>query len=102
LVRIDFRRVRLEQFAMARPDVRAEFGLDGACGFARGPHMSTPTTECLPDALLAATGEDNVFVMVRKVEGGWQLDPMATLIAWAETLVTNGTGSDLGALLDLM
>lgn len=102
LVRVDLERVQLDRYDAAQPDLRAEVGLDGACGYARDPAMLDAVTECLPDGVLEATGEDNVFVMVREVAGGWQLDPMATLIAWADVAVANVSSRDLGQLVDLM
>lgn len=100
LVRLDLEQVRFDLAAVGSTGGSAA-GLDGMCGWAES--ISGQRVEgCLPEEVARATGEDNVFVMVRETAGGWQLDPLATVIAWSDAAVRHISSEDLEALLQLV
>ncbi len=101
LARVDLGEARLRLFATESPSAAGEFGVDGLCFYARSSDDPEPDSGCLPEEFSEATGEDSFFVMARKRDGGWQLDPMATLVAWADAAVGNISSDDVTELLDL-
>lgn len=50
---------------------------------------SGSSTDCLPDEIIDQTGIDSIWVVLRKGDGGWQVDPRATLIDYAKTAIDN-------------
>lgn len=56
---------------------------------------------CLPERLTELTGIDGFTVTVREVDGGYQVDPVATLFSYLETAAENVPEDVLLSLLDL-
>lgn len=56
--------------------------------------------DCLPDEVRDETGIDAIWVILRKEDGGWQVDPRATLIDYATRAIENIDESTLRDALD--
>lgn len=47
------------------------------------------STDCIPDEVKDETGITSIWVILTKEDGGWQIDPRATLIDYAKTAIEN-------------
>lgn len=54
-----------------------------------GEYDTEPTTntECIPDEVRDQAGIDSIWVILHKENGGWQVDPRATLIDYAKKAI---------------
>ncbi|MFS3128410.1 hypothetical protein ACLM5J_08380 [Nocardioides sp. Bht2] len=55
---------------------------------------------CTPQWLVDSSGISKAFVMVRETDGGWQVDPFATAVAWLGEIVDNFPDSELDSLIE--
>jgi hypothetical protein len=60
--------------------------LSGTCGYATGPE-GYEDGGCLPGTFTDVLGVDEAFLLLRKVDDGYQLDPIATAAAYAQQVV---------------
>ncbi|WP_370249898.1 hypothetical protein [Nocardioides sp.] len=81
--------------------------LVGDCGTAQeyqpgGSVVEDSDSACLPAEFVRATGIDRATVMVREVEGGYQLDPAATVVDYLDRVVQTLPDSLLEQGIDLV
>ena len=65
--------------------------VDGLCFTASTSYDSDQ--ECLDGEVTADTGIDSVFLILREVDDGYQLDPLATAAAYARTVIDSAPSS---------
>ncbi|MCX6397347.1 MAG: zinc ribbon domain-containing protein [Propionibacteriales bacterium] len=58
---------------------------------------SGTTNDCIPDEVKDQTGIDSIWVILHQADGGWQVDPRATVIEYATRAIDN---FDLDAFKD--
>ncbi|CAM3173663.1 zinc ribbon domain-containing protein [Nocardioides dubius] len=75
------------------------FTLSGACA-ELATYYGEVEQGCTPQWLVDASGISEAFVMVRETDGGWQVDPFATAVAWLEEIVGNFPDSELDSLIE--
>lgn len=54
-----------------------------------GEYTTEPqeSTDCIPDEVQKQAGIDSIWLILRKQDGGWQVDPRATLIDYAKKAI---------------
>lgn len=55
---------------------------------------------CLGSEVLGWTGIDEFYVLAQRVDGGYQLDPLATVASWSRTALEEGSESTLRDIVD--
>ncbi|MDT0200403.1 zinc ribbon domain-containing protein [Nocardioides sp. AE5] len=79
-------------------DEYLNLGLEGECGWFEDDYDYG--SACAPQWLLDDFGLDGAFVVLREVKGGYQLDPLATVVAYADALVTGFGDRPLDSFID--
>lgn len=91
----DWVRVRVDQLSVegtvsdSQGEEDASFSLDGECATFDG------VEDCLDEEFVASTGIDGLILTLAKVDGGYQLDPVATLFDNLTTFITTVDDAEL-------